>query len=736
MTNILNLKSSSSSHLYASTFMSVLENGDELAPRGKAIREMRPAVIEFMDPRDRITQLDNRKINTFFHAAEVIWMVLGRSDVEFLTKFNKNMATFSDDGVYFNAPYGERVRSWGKHDATGDIHNPLDQLYSVYRMLEADIDTRQAIAVIGNPRYDNADYLLNGGKDVACLVGDTVVSSPEGDLSIKELAEKFDNGMKKYPVFSYNEETETVELKYAVNAWKTKIADETVRITLKDGTVIEATDDHLVYVREQQGYDIHVTETGHKYAVGKGIKVVTRPAGKLKVGDTLCYLNEGTSSNGYKTFSSKSLSRRYNKQKKVHRAYYEFIHGDSFNEKLDVHHKDENKLNNKIENLEQIDPGEHQVLHKIGNTNPAGTSKKRADSVFLTEDYIYNLGLDILSGNGRIRKDDIRDHYRDKGVGYFSVIEKTWGTYQAYKDELHKELGMKEVNPRGGKPASGRKFAEIVKIEVIEGYKDVYDMTVEDNHNFFANGYLVHNCNREMYFKVRDDKLDITVTNRSNDVHWGLFTANLPVFTTFQELVASWIGKDVGTYTQFSDSMHIYTEDYGAKINSDLLESYDKDSLVYKYTFNEPRIKHRSYSEANEMLLKMEDVIERVILNDNTVRQVIELGDDSLDAVLLEIKDVIDDPYFEMLVSLMLVYRVHLNSEEVEGSETDKAKRLDTILVIMNSIPASVWKRSALSFLSKSKKYKDTTIFNKLIKELDESAMVTGDNIEITGGSL
>ena len=735
MTNLLNLSSSSSSHLYLSAFYSVLENGEELAPRGKKIREMRPGVVEFLDARDRITQLEDRKINTFFHAAEVIWMMLGRSDVEFLTKFNKNMATFSDDGVYFNAPYGERVRSWGKHDASGEIVNPIDQLYSVYRILESDIDTRQAIAVIGNPRFDNADYLLNGGKDVACLVGDTVVSSPEGDLTIKELAEKFDNGMEKYPVFSYNEETETVELKYAVDAWKTKIADETVRITLKDGTVIEATDDHLVYVREQQGYDIRRTETGHKYAVSRGIKVVTRPTGKLKVGDTLCYLNMGTSSGGHKTFSSKSLSRRYNKQKTVHRAYYEFVHGDSFNEKLDVHHKDENKLNNKIENLEQIDPGEHQVLRKMGNTNPAGTSKKRADSVFLTEDYIYNLGLDILSGNGRIRKDDIREHYKDKGVGYFSVIEKTWGTYQAYKDELHKELGMKEVNPRAGRTPSGRGFAEIVKIEVIEDFKDVYDMTVEDNHNFFANGYLVHNCNREMYFKVRDNKLDITVTNRSNDVHWGLFTANLPVFTTFQELVASWFGLELGTYTQFTDSMHVYLEDYGAKLNTSLKDAYSPSDSVFKYTFNEPKIKPRSYAESNEMLLKMEDVIERIVLDDEMIRQIIEIGDTQLDSVISEIKVVIDDPYFEMLVLLMLTYRVHMNNKELKSTdENEPDQRLDTVLLILEAIPASVWKRSALTFLSTSKRYSDTSVFNKLRDELDKVAMVTSDTIDIVGG--
>lgn len=34
----------------------------------------------------------------------------------------------------------------------------------------------------------------------------------------------------------------------------------------------------------------------------------------------------------------------------------------------------------------------------------------------------------------------------------------------------------------------------MIKIEVVEFTEDVYDLTVEDNHNFFADGILVHNC--------------------------------------------------------------------------------------------------------------------------------------------------------------------------------------------------------------------------------------------------
>ena len=38
------------------------------------------------------------------------------------------------------------------------------------------------------------------------------------------------------------------------------------------------------------------------------------------------------------------------------------------------------------------------------------------------------------------------------------------------------------------------KFVDIVEIEDLDYTEDVYDITVEENHNFFANGVVVHNC--------------------------------------------------------------------------------------------------------------------------------------------------------------------------------------------------------------------------------------------------
>lgn len=67
-------------------------------------------------------------------------------------------------------------------------------------------------------------------------------------------------------------------------------------------------------------------------------------------------------------------------------------------------------------------------------------------------------------------------------------------------------------------------------------------------------------CNTAAYFKIRDGKLDMTVTNRSNDVWWGMFGANMVHFSYLLQYMAMRIGVPVGEYRQFSDNAHIYTD--------------------------------------------------------------------------------------------------------------------------------------------------------------------------------
>lgn len=67
-------------------------------------------------------------------------------------------------------------------------------------------------------------------------------------------------------------------------------------------------------------------------------------------------------------------------------------------------------------------------------------------------------------------------------------------------------------------------------------------------------------CNIAIMFRKLNDRLDMTVINRSNDFVWGALGANVVHFTLLFELVSHFTGIPMGTYNVISNNMHAYLE--------------------------------------------------------------------------------------------------------------------------------------------------------------------------------
>jgi thymidylate synthase len=67
-------------------------------------------------------------------------------------------------------------------------------------------------------------------------------------------------------------------------------------------------------------------------------------------------------------------------------------------------------------------------------------------------------------------------------------------------------------------------------------------------------------CNLNVVFKIVNDKLNMVVFNRSNDLIWGALGANAVHFSILQEYIACCLDCEVGTYSQVSANMHIYSD--------------------------------------------------------------------------------------------------------------------------------------------------------------------------------
>lgn len=87
-------------------------------------------------------------------------------------------------------------------------------------------------------------------------------------------------------------------------------------------------------------------------------------------------------------------------------------------------------------------------------------------------------------------------------------------------------------------------------------------------------------CNTHAYFDTIDGRLNMTVLCRSNDVILGAYGANAVHFSILLEYMAAATGIPMGTYRQFSNNFHAYTELYsrifGGVIGMDALERLGK----------------------------------------------------------------------------------------------------------------------------------------------------------------
>lgn len=90
-------------------------------------------------------------------------------------------------------------------------------------------------------------------------------------------------------------------------------------------------------------------------------------------------------------------------------------------------------------------------------------------------------------------------------------------------------------------------------------------------------------CTFILQFFIRNNKLDLVVNMRSNDLMFGT-TYDVFMFTFLQELMAAELGIDVGVYKHVANNMHIYMKDM-PKINEILSENSNKHTMKF---FNIP----------------------------------------------------------------------------------------------------------------------------------------------------
>lgn len=107
----------------------VYDHGGRTVPRGQATRE-RIGYQSIIDMRYPVITDPIRELGYKFMFAEACWILSGSNDVETISKYSKDIANFSDDGVTFFGAYGPKI---------------VEQFQYAANCLLSDPDSRQAI---------------------------------------------------------------------------------------------------------------------------------------------------------------------------------------------------------------------------------------------------------------------------------------------------------------------------------------------------------------------------------------------------------------------------------------------------------------------------------------------------------------------------------------------------------------------------------------------------------------
>jgi len=302
------------------------------------------------------------------------------------------------------------------------------------------------------------EFLSAGVWAYPCVTGDTLVDMPRDytkypqGVPIRELV-----GKKDFPVWSYNTKESKFELKLAKKVWKTKEDAELIRIDWDNGVSLRLTPEHkvLTYARGWvKAKDLEANES--VVALKKHMEIQV-----------------GTGESRWETEHRHIARWKYGEIPKGHH----------------IDHIDGNCFNNTPENLQILSPQEHG---KKTFTGLKRSKKAKEITIQAWRDKYWDKLDDTDKSNMMSEKSQ---SFWDK-MSPVERAEFTAKRAKKVKAGQDKYLGSLTKEERSKIGAGGRITRWNHKVLRIEkcGREDVYDMSVEDNHSFVANGVVVHNC--------------------------------------------------------------------------------------------------------------------------------------------------------------------------------------------------------------------------------------------------
>lgn len=135
-----------------------------------------PVITTYTKPHRRVLYSPARDANPFFHLMEALWMLAGRNDVAFPSRFAKQIAQYSDNGKIMWGAYGWRWREFFGYDQLNAIADELKKnptsrraVLSMWNGMRVDESYSETYGErVSDEIPSDLGVAYNGGKDVPC----------------------------------------------------------------------------------------------------------------------------------------------------------------------------------------------------------------------------------------------------------------------------------------------------------------------------------------------------------------------------------------------------------------------------------------------------------------------------------------------------------------------------------------------------------------------------------------
>jgi ribonucleotide reductase alpha subunit len=303
-----------------------------------------------------------------------------------------------------------------------------------------------------------ADHGFTTVSTNPCIVGDSLIAVADGRnaVSIKQLALEG----KDVPVYSTNNEGK-VEIKWGRNPRLTGKKKEVWKLTLDDNSSFIATPDHKIYLNNNTYKELK----------------------DLLPNESISSFYSFNSNYGYRQIAQtgdKMSGGRF-RNRRQYRLIHEFYNDTNIDYKLySIHHKDFDNQNDNIQNLELMTRDEHKWLHSDrikGQNNPyfrftddqkfkfaSHPGEKNPKYINISNQEILNHARELYKKNGKFTSRMWLKYAKENGLPQSLWNEFRFKTFADFKNQV--------VNNH-----------KVVKVE-FHGYEDVYNITVDDNHNY------------------------------------------------------------------------------------------------------------------------------------------------------------------------------------------------------------------------------------------------------------